>query len=31
MARSEPYNYDGKTEWAGLIRLQDARDPVYQT
>ena len=30
MARSEHYNYDGKTEWAGLIRLQDARDPDYR-
>lgn len=30
MARSDHYNYDGKTEWAGLIRLLDRRSPEYK-
>lgn len=30
MATSEHYNYNGKTEWAGLIRLLDKRDPSYR-
>lgn len=30
MAASEYYNYDGKTEWPGLIRLLDKRDPSYR-
>ena len=30
MASSEHYNYDGKTEWAGLIRLLDQRSPDYK-
>lgn len=29
MATSEHYNYDGKTEWPGLIRMLDKRDPEY--
>ena len=29
MARSEHYNYDGKTEWAGLIRMLDRQCPEY--
>ncbi len=29
MSRSEHYNYDGKTEWAGLIRMLDKRSPDY--
>ena len=31
MARSEHYNYDGKTEWAGLIRLLDAQGASYRS
>lgn len=31
MARSEHYNYDGKTEWEGLIRLLDTRSPDYKS
>ncbi len=31
MASSEHYNYDGKTEWAGLIRMLDKREPEYAT
>jgi ribulose-5-phosphate 4-epimerase/fuculose-1-phosphate aldolase len=31
MAASEHYNYDGKTEWSGLIRMLDKRDPDYAT
>ncbi|WP_120500555.1 class II aldolase/adducin family protein [Roseovarius sp. EL26] len=31
MARSEHYNYNGKTEWAGLVRLLDKRSPDYKT
>ncbi|MGC6520247.1 MAG: class II aldolase/adducin family protein [Candidatus Puniceispirillaceae bacterium] len=31
MANSEHYNYDGKTEWAGLIRLLEKRSPEYRT
>ena len=31
MAASPHYNYDGKTEWDGLIRLLDACDPGYKT
>lgn len=30
MESSEHYNYDGKTEWPGLIRLLDKRDPTYR-
>ena len=30
MAQSEQYNYDGKTEWPGLIRLLDTRSPDYR-
>ena len=30
MARSEHYNYDGKTEWAGLVRLLDKRSPEFR-
>ena len=30
MASSEHYNYDGETEWAGLIRLLDQRSPDYK-
>ena len=29
MAASEHYNYDGKTEWPGLIRMLDKRAPDY--
>ena len=29
MAASEHYNYDGKTEWPGLMRMLDARSPEY--
>lgn len=31
MATSEHYNYDGKTEWAGLIRLLDRTSPDYRS
>ena len=31
MANSEHYNYDGKTEWAGLIRPLEKRSPEYRT
>jgi ribulose-5-phosphate 4-epimerase/fuculose-1-phosphate aldolase len=31
MAKSEHYNYNGETEWAGLIRLLDRRSPDYKT
>ena len=31
MAQSEHYNYDGGTEWPGLIRLLDERSPGYRT
>ncbi len=31
MSRSEHYNYDGKTEWAGLIRMLDNRSPDYKS
>lgn len=31
MAASEHYNYDGKTEWPGLIRLLEARGGDYRT
>ncbi len=31
MSRSEHYNYDGKTEWAGLIRMLDKRSPDYKS
>ncbi|GAB5467264.1 MAG: class II aldolase/adducin family protein [Rhodospirillales bacterium] len=31
MAASEHYNYDGTTEWPGLIRLLDKRDRGYAT
>lgn len=31
MARSAHYNYDGKTEWAGLIRMLDRRCPEYSS
>lgn len=31
MAASEHYNYDGKTEWPGLIRMLNARSPEYAT
>ena len=31
MSASEHYNYDGKTEWPGLIRQLDARSPDYKT
>ena len=31
MAASDHYNYNGETEWAGLIRLLDKRDPDYAT
>ena len=31
MAGSEHYNYDGKTEWPGLIRMLDARSPDYRS
>ena len=30
MATSEHYNYDGKTEWAGLLRLLEKRSPDYK-
>lgn len=29
MARSYHYNYDGKTEWVGSIRMLDERDIDY--
>lgn len=29
MTASEHYNYDGKTEWPGLIRMLNARSPEY--
>ena len=31
MAASDHYNYNGQTEWPGLIRLLDKRDPDYAT
>lgn len=31
MAASEHYNYNGETEWPGLIRLLNKRDPSYAT
>ena len=31
MEASEHYNYNGKTEWAGLIRMLDKRAPDYAT
>ena len=31
MAASEHYNYNGATEWPGLIRMLDKRDPDYAT
>jgi ribulose-5-phosphate 4-epimerase/fuculose-1-phosphate aldolase len=31
MSKSEHYNYDGKTEWAGLIRLLEAGSPDFKT
>ncbi|WP_343562072.1 class II aldolase/adducin family protein [Kiloniella sp. b19] len=31
MAKSEHYNYDGKTEWAGLIRKLDRNEPDYKS
>lgn len=31
MAASDDYNYNGKTEWGGLIRLLNKRDPDYAT
>ncbi len=31
MAESEHYNYDGKTEWPGLVRTLNSRDPGYAT
>ena len=31
MAASEHYNYNGKTEWAGLIRLLEKRGADYAT
>ncbi|MFC3613795.1 class II aldolase/adducin family protein [Lutimaribacter marinistellae] len=31
MASSEHYNYDGKTEWAGLLRMLEKRSPDYKT
>ncbi len=31
MAESEHYNYDGKTEWPGLVRMLNSRDPGYAT
>lgn len=30
MSKSEHYNYNGKTEWAGLLRLLDKRSPGYR-
>ena len=29
MEASEHYNYDGKTEWPGLLRMLDTRSPGY--
>lgn len=29
MATSDHYNYNGETEWPGLIRMLDKRDPNY--
>ncbi len=31
MDASEHYNYNGETEWPGLIRMLDKRDPDYAT
>ena len=31
MAQSEHYNYDGKTEWAGLIRMLDRTGADYRS
>ncbi|MEM7068416.1 MAG: class II aldolase/adducin family protein [Pseudomonadota bacterium] len=31
MAASDHYNYNGETEWPGLIRMLDKRDPDYAT
>ena len=31
MAASDDYNYNGATEWPGLIRMLDKRDPDYAT
>ena len=30
MAKSDHYNYNGETEWAGLIRLLNKRSPDYK-
>lgn len=31
MTKSEHYNYDGETEWPGLLRMLNARSPDYAT
>ena len=31
MARSDHYNYNGKTEWAGLVRMLDAQGADYSS
>ena len=31
MYASEHYNYDGSTEWAGLLRKLDREQPDYKT
>lgn len=31
MSKSKDYNYNGKTEWAGLVRLLDKRCPDYKS
>ena len=31
MAKSPHYNYDGKTEWAALLRLLDQQNPEYKS
>lgn len=31
MASSDHYNYNGETEWSGLIRMLNKRDPDYAT
>ena len=30
MSKSEDYNYDGKTEWAALLRKLDKEQPDYK-
>ena len=31
MAASDHYNYNGETEWPGLIRMLNKREPDYAT